>query len=126
MAAKQAPREITPAQAFGIIADRIQKRKEILKRVSDSGYNIAISELDIVRSQILKAQEYFKSQHRQLICLGLLASFSGLHAPLAASSPTQVAAPTVVAAEVPLYPPLARAASQQGVVVIEVVTDGGW
>jgi hypothetical protein len=65
MAAKQAPREITPAQEFGIIAARIQKRKEILKRVSDSGYNIAISELDIVQSQILKAQEYFKSQHRQ-------------------------------------------------------------
>jgi hypothetical protein len=61
---------------------------------------------------------------RQLICLGLLASFSALRAPLAASSPTQVAAPTVVAAEVPLYPPLARAASQQGVVVIEVFTDG--
>jgi hypothetical protein len=60
MAAKQAPREITPAQALGIIADRIQKRKEILKRVSDTGYNIAISELDTVRSQILKAQEYFR------------------------------------------------------------------
>jgi hypothetical protein len=47
-----APKEITPAQALGIIADRIQKRKEILKRASETGYSVAVSELDIVRSQI--------------------------------------------------------------------------
>jgi hypothetical protein len=55
-----APKEITPAQAFGIIAARILKRKEVLKRVDETAYSVAMAELDIVRSQLLKAQEYFR------------------------------------------------------------------
>jgi hypothetical protein len=57
-----APKEITPAQAFGIIAARILKRKEVLKRVHDTAYNVAISELEVVHCHLLKAQEYFSNQ----------------------------------------------------------------
>jgi hypothetical protein len=41
-----------------------------------------------------------------------------------ASPPPQVLTPTVVVAEVPFYPPIGRAASLQGVVLLEVTTEG--
>jgi hypothetical protein len=63
-----APKEIPPAQALGSIAQRIEKRKEILRRVSATGYNTAIAELDIVRGQILKAQAYFVSEYARPRC----------------------------------------------------------
>jgi len=56
-------RGITPAQAFGIIADRIERRMETLRRVSDSGFAGTICELDILLGQVRKAQQYFISQH---------------------------------------------------------------
>jgi len=56
-----AQREITTVQALGILADRIQKRKEVLRGLRMEAYGVAISELDIVRTQILRAQDYFKS-----------------------------------------------------------------
>jgi len=55
--------EITPAKAFGIIADRIERRMETLRRVSDSGFAGTICELDILLGQVRKAQQYFISQH---------------------------------------------------------------
>lgn len=57
-----AKQDITPVQALGILADRIQKRKEVLRGVRLEAYNVAISELDIVRTQILRAREYFKNR----------------------------------------------------------------
>jgi hypothetical protein len=56
-----ANREITAVQALGILADRIQKRKEVWRSLRIEDDNVAISELDIVRTQILRAQEYFKA-----------------------------------------------------------------
>ena len=52
-----APREITPAQALGIIAQRIEKRIQVLKGVKLDGYSVAMSELDIVLSYVRNAQQ---------------------------------------------------------------------
>jgi hypothetical protein len=52
--------EITPAQAFGILIERIDKRKSVLERMGDQmPYRIAHVELDIVRHQLVRAQQYF-------------------------------------------------------------------
>jgi hypothetical protein len=59
----------------------------------------------------------------QLFGVGLLA-VGLLNNVFAAGPPDRVNVPTVIAAEVPLYPPLARAASVQGVVVLDVITSG--
>jgi len=57
-----APKEITPAQAFSILLQRIDKRKEILSRLgNEMTYRLAQAELDIVRSQLVRAQQYFMS-----------------------------------------------------------------
>ena len=47
------------AQAFGIIAQRIEKRIQVLRGVKLDGYSVAISELDLIVRQVRKAQEYF-------------------------------------------------------------------
>jgi hypothetical protein len=60
-----APREITPAQAFGIIAQRIEKRIQVLKGVKLDGYSVAMSELDIVLRYVRNAQQYFVSTYRE-------------------------------------------------------------
>jgi hypothetical protein len=52
-------REITPAQAFGIIAERIEKRIQTLRNMRMDGYGMVISELDLVLRQVRKAQVYF-------------------------------------------------------------------
>jgi hypothetical protein len=57
-----APREITPAQAFAM---RIEKRMQTLRAVSEDGYTVAISELDIVARQVRKAQQYFVSRYTE-------------------------------------------------------------
>src|ERR1700722_20859832 len=61
---------------------------------------------------------------RQFFHIGLLTVLLGYGVAMGAASPVEAHTPIVIAAEVPFYPPLARAASQQGVVVLEVVTDG--
>jgi hypothetical protein len=53
-----AKREYTPAQVLKILIERIDKRKEILSRVSSVDYQMAQAELDIVRRQLVKAQDY--------------------------------------------------------------------
>ena len=53
-------REITRAQAFGILIERIDKRKSVLERLgNEMVYRIAHAELDIVRHQLVRAQQYF-------------------------------------------------------------------
>ena len=52
-------REITPTQAFGIIAERIDKRIQTLQNMRLDGYNMVISQLDLVLRQVRKAQDYF-------------------------------------------------------------------
>ena len=55
-------RDITPAQAFSIIAERIHKLIEVLRTVGLSdGFGVAISELQTVLAQIQKARDYFAS-----------------------------------------------------------------
>jgi len=55
-------RDITSAQAFSIIAERIQKRIEVLRAVGLSdGFAVAISELQTVLAQVQKARGYFAS-----------------------------------------------------------------
>ena len=55
-------REITAVQAFGILAERIQKRICVLRAVGLSdGFGVAVSELEIVLRQIQKARDYFAS-----------------------------------------------------------------
>ena len=54
-------REITPAQAFGIIAERIEKRIQVLRNVRLGSYDVTISELDLIVRQVRKAQAYFAS-----------------------------------------------------------------
>jgi hypothetical protein len=49
-------REITPAQAFGIIAERIEKRIQTLQNMRLDGYSMVISELDLVLRQVRKAR----------------------------------------------------------------------
>ena len=52
--------EITPAQALRILIERIDKRKSVLERMGDQmPYRIAHVELDIVRHQLVRAQQYF-------------------------------------------------------------------
>ncbi len=59
-------REFTPAQAFGILIQRIDKRKSILSRAGDEmAYRIALAELEIVRSQLEQAQMYFVLNYRE-------------------------------------------------------------
>jgi hypothetical protein len=53
--------------------------------------------------------------------LGLLSPFVFCHA---FARPSEPNLPTVTGAAVPLYPPLARAASVQGTVILVVVTNG--
>jgi len=60
-----APREITPAQALGIIAQRIEKRIQVLQGVKLEGYSVAMSELDIVLRYVRNAQQYFVSTYRE-------------------------------------------------------------
>jgi hypothetical protein len=60
---------------------------------------------------------------QELIGVGLLVVCL-LNKVLAAEPLIRSNRPTVTAAAVPLYPPLARAASVQGVVVLEVITAG--
>jgi Gram-negative bacterial TonB protein C-terminal len=62
-------------------------------------------------------------QKRQIIGAAILISCSWDRVVLA-SPPPQLLTPTVVVAEVPFYPPIGRAASLQGVVVLEVTTEG--
>jgi len=58
-------REITPAQAFGIIAERIEKRKAVLSRMgNEMAYRLALAELDIVRGQLVRAQQYFCAERQ--------------------------------------------------------------
>jgi hypothetical protein len=57
----ESKREITPAQAFGIIAQRIETRIETLNRVSETGYAAVTHELGTVLKQVRKAQQYFMS-----------------------------------------------------------------
>ena len=55
-------REITPTQAFGILAERLEKRIAVLRAVGLSdGFGVAISELENVLRQIQKARDYFAS-----------------------------------------------------------------
>jgi hypothetical protein len=55
-------REITPVQALQILIERIDKRKHTLSRMGhDLAYRMAQEELDLVRHQLVKAQEYFVS-----------------------------------------------------------------
>ena len=56
---EMARREITPAQAFGTIAGRIEKRIEVLRNTGLEGYNMTIPELDLIARQLRKAQDYF-------------------------------------------------------------------
>lgn len=58
-------REITPAQAFGILAQRIEKRIQILQRVSETGYAAVIAELDVFAKQTRKAQAYFVATYSE-------------------------------------------------------------
>lgn len=58
-------REITPAQAFGIIAERNEKRIQVLRNVRMESYNVTISELDLIVRQVRKAQAYFVSIHSE-------------------------------------------------------------
>ena len=60
-----APREITPAQALGIIAQRIEKRIQVLQGVKLEGYSVAMSELDIALRYVRNAQQYFVSTYRE-------------------------------------------------------------
>lgn len=64
MMSGMAPREITPPQAFGIIAQRIEKRIQTLRSVG-LDYNVVIAELDMVLRQVRKAQQYFISQYSE-------------------------------------------------------------
>lgn len=58
--------EITPAQAFGILIDRIDQRKSVLDRLgSEMAYRIAHAELDIVRQQLVRAQQYFMKTYSE-------------------------------------------------------------
>ena len=59
-------REITPAQAFGVLIQRIDRRKEILSRMGNEiTYNVVLAELDVVRFQLVKAQQYFTARHTE-------------------------------------------------------------
>ena len=59
-------REITPTQTFAILIERIDKRKSVLDRLGDeTAYRIAHAELDIVRHQLLRAQEYFMKTYSE-------------------------------------------------------------
>jgi hypothetical protein len=51
--------EITPAEAFGVIAQGIKKRIQTLQSISHDGYAAVISDLDVVAKQARKAQQYF-------------------------------------------------------------------
>jgi hypothetical protein len=48
-------REITPAQAFGVNAERIEKRIQVLRSLRLDGYSTAINELDVIAGQVRKA-----------------------------------------------------------------------
>jgi hypothetical protein len=57
-----APRDITPAQAFTILAERIERRIATLRAVGiPDGYRVAICELENVLRQVQKARDYFAS-----------------------------------------------------------------
>lgn len=58
-------REIKPAQAFGIIAGRIEKRIQTLQNMRLDGYSMVISELDLLLRQVRKAQQYFVSTYSE-------------------------------------------------------------
>ena len=60
-----ARREFTPAQAFGIIAERIEKRIQTLQNIRLDGCSMVISELDLVLRQVRKAQAYFVSTYTE-------------------------------------------------------------
>ena len=57
--------EITPAAAFGIIAQRLEKRIQVLQNMRLDGYSMVISELDLVLRQVRKAQQYFVSTYSE-------------------------------------------------------------
>ena len=60
-----ARREITPAQAFGIIAGRIEKRIEVVRNTRLGGYNMTISELELIARQVRKAQDYLVRKYTE-------------------------------------------------------------
>ena len=63
--AVESNREITPAQAFGILIERIDKRKVILSRMDEMAYRVAQAELDIVRHHLVRARQYFMSKYME-------------------------------------------------------------
>jgi hypothetical protein len=61
-----APKDINPVQALQILIQRIDKRKSVLVRLgNEMAYRVALAELDIVRSQLVKAQQYFVSVYTE-------------------------------------------------------------
>ena len=60
MKPSQPRKEITAAQALGILAARIEKRIIVLRAVGiQDGYNVAICELENVLRQLRKARDCF-------------------------------------------------------------------
>lgn len=58
--------DLTPEQAFNLLIQSIEKRKQVLKRLGkEMAYKIACSELEVVHYQLNKVRTHFLQQRNR-------------------------------------------------------------